>query len=804
MEKERSQHQRRDGLQLYDSRDDERGQRGAVLCFATNGAGSAASNSATLTVNTPVTITSQPVSLTVTAGQTATFSVSASGAFSMTYQWRKNGVNISGATAASYTTPATATADNGAQFSVAITSVAGSVTSNSATLTVTSAPVGPSITTQPASRTVTAGQTAAFSVIAGGTSPLSYQWRKNGASIGGATASSYTTPSDHGCRQRRAILGCGHQFRWERDQQRSDSHREYTGEHYRPASQPGKVTAGQTATFSVTATGTAPLSYQWTRNDVNIGGATASIYTTPATTVAGDNGAQFAVVAVNPAGSATSSSATLTVTPAPVAPSITTQPANQTVAAGQTASFSVVASGTAPLSYQWSRNGGTISGATGTSYTTPATTTGDSGALFSVVVTNSLGSATSSAATLTVNTPVNITSQPVGQSVTAGQTAAFSITATGTGPMSYQWRKNGANISGATASSYTTPATTAADNGAQYSVVVTNSVGSVTSNAVTLTVNAPPSITAQPASLTVVAGQTATFSVTATGTGPLSYQWLKNGVNIGAATGTSYTTPATTTADTGARFTVVVSNSVGSATSTAATLTVNAATLLLSANPSSLSFGSVNLSSSKMLAVTISNTGNSSVTVGSVSQSGPGFSAGGVSSGSIIAAGQTATLNVTFVPSSAGQCHRQRGHLEQCHKLTRERHIDGFGCAAGAALGDAELERQHVNRRGILRVSRNGFRRALHEAVHVKHGVYDRYGFDRPIGAHVCLCRHGGGFKRYGEQLFQRRERDDSLAANRLPRTMGPRTGVPAGILNSSSIVTLCVLSTTPIPHSKI
>src|SRR2546427_11996758 len=86
----------------------------------------------------------------------------------------------------------------------------------------------------------------------------------------------------------------------------------------------------------------------------------------------------------------------------------------------------------------------------------------------------------------------------------------------------------------------------------------------------------PPSITTQPASQTVTAGQTATFTVAATGTAPLSYQWQKNGLPIGANS-PSYTTPTTTTNDNGAQFTVVVSNSAGSATSNAATLTVNSA-----------------------------------------------------------------------------------------------------------------------------------------------------------------------------------------------------------------------------------
>jgi hypothetical protein len=92
-------------------------------------------------------------------------------------------------------------------------------------------------------------------------------------------------------------------------------------------------------------------------------------------------------------------------TPTPTAASITTQPANQTVVVGQTATFSVVASGAAPLSYQWLKNAANISGATSASYVTPATTAADNGAKFDVVVSNSAGSATSSAATLAVNNP---------------------------------------------------------------------------------------------------------------------------------------------------------------------------------------------------------------------------------------------------------------------------------------------------------------------------------------------------------------------------------------------------------------
>jgi hypothetical protein len=174
-----------------------------------------------------------------------------------------------------------------------------------------------------------------------------------------------------------------------------------------------------------------------------------------------------------------------------------------------------------------------------------------------------------------------ITAQPTAQSVSVGKTATFSVTATGTAPLAYQWQRSGTAITGATASSYTTPAAASTDNGATFEVTVTNSVGSITSNAATLTVSAAavaPAIVTQPASQSVTVGQTATFSVVATGTAPLTYQWLKNGTAITGATAGSYTTPAAASTDNGATFKVTITNSVSTITSTAATLTVTAAT----------------------------------------------------------------------------------------------------------------------------------------------------------------------------------------------------------------------------------
>jgi hypothetical protein len=250
----------------------------------------------------------------------------------------------------------------------------------------------------------------------------------------------------------------------------------------------------------------------------------------------------------------------------------------------------------------------------------------------------------------------SISSQPVSRTVTAGQSASFTVTASGTG-VSFQWKKNGAAISGATSSSYNTPATTMSDNGAQFSCVVSNSMGSMTSNAANLTVNAAtvaPSITSQPASRTVTAGQTASFSVSVSGSAPFTYQWKKNGAAINGAVSSSYATPATTSADNGVQFVCVVSNSAGSVTSNAGTLTVNAATMLLSTSKNSLSFGNVSLGSSAAQQVTLTNAGTGNVTLSGMSFSGAGFNASGVSSGQILAPGQAVTISVTFQPAAAG------------------------------------------------------------------------------------------------------------------------------------------------------
>ena len=440
----------------------------------------------------------------------------------------------------------------------------------------------PAITTPPASQTVEAGKTATFTVTATGGETLAYQWKKNGTDVSGATTSTYTTPvtaiADHGTKYSVAVSNSAGTTT------SSEATLTVTAAPVvatkpaittHPAAQ--TVVTGTPASFSVSASGTAPLSYQWKKNGKDIPNATSSSYTTPATTDA-DKDAKFSVVVTNSAGSVTSNEAKLGLSATAVKAAIAMQPVAQSVITGEMATFTVTASGTSPISYQWKKNGTDISGATSPSYTTPATINADDGTKFSVVVSNSLGTVTSTDAALTVTSTAvapAITTQPAAQTVTEGQTATFSVTATGTAPLAYQWKKDGTDISGATSSTYTTPATSSADSGAVFSVVVTNSVSTVTSSNASLTVNVPATITVQPAALAIDAGATATFTVTATGTGTLSYQWKRNGINIPNAISNSYTTAAMSTAGSGVDYSVVVSNSIGAVTSSNARLTVN-------------------------------------------------------------------------------------------------------------------------------------------------------------------------------------------------------------------------------------
>jgi hypothetical protein len=281
------------------------------------------------------------------------------------------------------------------------------------------------------------------------------------------------------------------------------------------------------------------------------------------------------VVAVGPSQTDITVSTCLNLSGTPLPPIITAPPQDQSVAAGSVAFFLVSARGSEPLSYRWQLNGADIPAATSYLYARLNVGAADAG-VYTVIVSNAIGSAQASA-TLTVGAapPPVIVTQPSPVNVVAGTGATFSVLATGA--TTYQWRRDGVDIAGATQASYTLAATAVGDSGAVFSVVVGNANGSVTSTGATLTVTAAavaPSITTPPANAVAAVGASATFTVVAAGTAPLSYRWQRNGTDIAGANQASYTTPTLTLADNGAVFSVVVSNAAGSAASAGATLSV--------------------------------------------------------------------------------------------------------------------------------------------------------------------------------------------------------------------------------------
>ena len=254
-------------------------------------------------------------------------------------------------------------------------------------------------------------------------------------------------------------------------------------------------------------------------------------------------------------------------------PVITDQPVGATLNTGDIANFRVTGSGSAPLTYQWRKDGSPIAGATGSVYALGAVTTGSAGS-FDVVVTNTAGTVTSPAAVLTINLPVVFNAQPASVTTFVGSAVTFSAPATAyPGVPTYQWRKNGVALSGATISAFTLASVQLADVGS-YDVVVTATAGSATSNAATLAVSdSAPLITAQSAAATLAVGGNTTLGVSVGGSRPLTYQWRRDGVPILGATSASFALANAQTFD-GGLYTVVVTNAIGSVTSAAARLSV--------------------------------------------------------------------------------------------------------------------------------------------------------------------------------------------------------------------------------------
>lgn len=466
----------------------------------------------------------------------------------------------------------------------------------------------PTVRTQPAAQIVMVGETASFGVSPNGIpgtrdflgAPLTdlairFQWQKQSVvsavfggpwtAIAGATGQYFDTPptvAGDSAFLYRVVLSNS------LGSVASDGALLTVIEQLAPPvvqSQPGNSSTvlGDTAVFVATAGGTAPLSYQWRRNGVNVVGANSPVLTLPAVTAASEG--LYDLVVSNRAGSATSDAARLLVTLAtPVAqpPTIAAAPASITVAAGQAANFAVAVNGTGPYTYLWQKNGSAtpIAGADSASFGIASASLADAGT-YTVRVTNTVGTALSAAATLTV-TPASgtvtvpaITTPPVALAVLPGAAATFAAAVSGTAPFTYQWQRNGIVIPGATSAVLHLPAVASFDAG-QYVLDVSNAAGSTSSAAVALILVGAPVISAQPSVTTAIEGATARFDVTALGDG-LRYLWTRNQVPITGATSASYTTSALAPADSGAVYGVIVYNGAGLVISQGAVLTVTAA-----------------------------------------------------------------------------------------------------------------------------------------------------------------------------------------------------------------------------------
>ncbi|MDR3459471.1 MAG: immunoglobulin domain-containing protein [Verrucomicrobiae bacterium] len=420
----------------------------------------------------------------------------------------------------------------------------------------------PEFTLQPTNRAVAVGTNVTFTAHVNNPTTTYFQWRKNGTDIAGATEMAYTlynvqlsdagvyavfaNNSIAGVTSSNALLQVG----------------------MPPAiTQPPAsltVTQGQPATFTLGASGT-PLNYYWKKNGVFIPGATNAALTF-ANAVYTNAGSYMCQVS-NFLGNLTSVAATLTVY-AP--PAILAQPAGQTVGVSSNFTVAVSANGTAPLAYQWLKDGNLLANPAGASITITNAQVTDGGG-YSVIIANSFGSVTSAVAVISVtNFPPFIVTQPAGGNYPVGSNFSLSVVAGGTAPFAYQWSTNGAPIPGAVAASYAVTNAQTNDSWA-YTVTVTNISGGITSAAAVVNVGYAPVVVQQPLSVTNNAGGTNGFAVTLFGSSPLLYQWFKDGMPIPNATNISLMLPNLQSNQVGYYF-VSVTNIYGGTVSSNAAL----------------------------------------------------------------------------------------------------------------------------------------------------------------------------------------------------------------------------------------
>lgn len=454
----------------------------------------------------------QPVSVITNAGVTVRLSVTAvgSGLISFNTKWWFSGTNTYVGTGSTLTLNNVNTTNIGSYF-VTVSNTVNTVTSSVVTLALVDAG-SPIIVTNPVGNTINAGGTATFSTIAIGAAPLGYQWWLAHTNSGQAGPITEATNIFYAVTNAQAT-SAGNYFAIVSNALGSATSSiavltvrlPPTITNDLPASI--STNTGANVLFTVGVTGTAPFGYRWRFqngiSDTTLGGNQNSLTLNNVTT--NHNAGNYFVIVTNMAGSVTSRVATLTISDVRVgiAPSIVTNPVSRTIIVGGSTNFTVGAVGDAPLGYQWwltqtntgqsTATNGPIPDATNTFYSVINAQATNAGGYF-VVVTNSFGAATSRIATLTVSEAPIITNQPVDITNNAYTTVCFSVGATGTAPLAYQWRFNGTNSVIGTTNPLILCGVTS-NNIGSYFVIVNNSVGSVTSRVATLNVVYNPSLT---------------------------------------------------------------------------------------------------------------------------------------------------------------------------------------------------------------------------------------------------------------------------------------------------------------------
>lgn len=431
--------------------------------------------------------------------------------------------------------------------------------------------IGPQIVRDPADREVIAGAEVDFSVSATGSEPLLYQWYFNGLEIPGATNVVLKVPAvnDQAAGEYSvAVANAAGNVRSRGARLLVERSLQILGH---PLNQ--TVLTGQGVTLKVLAIGRGALQFQWHFNGTEMPGETRAELLLPA--VEAKLSGLYAVRVSDSRQSAMSAAASVRILEPP---RIVRQPEGVEVLDGAQAGFGVEVTGTPPIFLQWQRDGVNLVGETNATLRLLKVEREMEGS-YSVLAGNAGGIVSSAKAGLTVLRRPLIVRQPGSGEVAEGATAVFSVIAVGAEPLRYQWRFGGTTIAGATEARLVIENVRASHAG-EYSVVVENVAGKVTSEAGVLSLKVSPRIAGHPVNLTVTAGASGAFRVEAGGTEPFEYQWRRNGVDIPGADRARLTLVNLQPKDAGL-YRVVVRNSAGLVESREALLTVNEPPLIV-------------------------------------------------------------------------------------------------------------------------------------------------------------------------------------------------------------------------------